>query len=626
MCYNGEHIDVWEWENRAKNVRRNEVHMSILKRAFPYYKRIYGVLAICTLFGLMQGVVSLVEPQIVTLIVDRVINPALGRKPVENSSIFSFLIQDIPAGNLWEIMGVLVGVFLLFMIAYFITFYTRWNLAHYFSIKCDNVVRLNVLKKINAFGQPLLKEYSTGDLITIVNSDANNIRELHVATIPFMVDAVFYIVVASYMLSRLHIGLMLVPLLTLAVFAVITKRFLKMCGENYSKLWGKNSELNTETQESIYGIRTIKSYAREDIRKQRFCERSEDLRDFSTSFGVRRYKYFVAFDTVDQFVMLASMAISIFLATRFQMTSGEYTAFLTYLLSICGNFVDIIFLASDMQNEKVSADRLFGLLDKKDEIGERYGEKAVSKTPHVVLSHVSAKADENELLEDISLEIPYGKKIGIMGKTGSGKSVLLRVLQAFEEISEGTITIDGVDMKEYSRNEIAKAYGYAMQNVFLFSNSIAANIAYYNPDASDEEVMACGELAGVSEFADDFPDGYQTVIGEKGFGLSGGQKQRVAIARALLKNAPITVLDDCTSALDIETESKIFKNLGEHFQERTLIMATHRAMALKDFDEIIFMEEGKIIERGTFDELMELDGRYANLYRQQIDKEVFVSE
>ncbi len=614
------------WENRAKNLRRNEVYMSILKRAFPYYKKIYGVLAICILFGLMQGVVSLVEPQIVTLIVDRVINPALGRKPVENSSIFSFLIQDIPVGNLWEIMGVLVSVFLLFMVAYFVTFYARWNLAHYFSIKCDNVVRLHVLKKINSFGQPLLKEYSTGDLITIVNSDANNIREFHVATIPFMVDAVFYIVVASYMLSRIHIGLMLVPLLTLAVFGVITRRFLKMCGENYSKLWGKNSELNTETQESIYGIRTIKSYAREDIRRQRFCERSEDLRDFSTSFGVKRYKYFVAFDTVDQFVMLASMAISIFLATRFQMTSGEYTAFLTYLLSICGNFVDIIFLASDMQNEKVSADRLFGLLDKKDEIGAKYGEKTVSKTPHVVLSHVSAKADENELLEDISLEIPYGKKIGVMGKTGSGKSVLLRVLQAFEEISDGTITIDGVDMKEYSRNEIAKAYGYAMQNVFLFSNSIAANIAYYNPEASDEEVMKCGELAQVSEFAEAFPDGYQTVIGEKGFGLSGGQKQRVAIARALLKNAPITVLDDCTSALDIETESKIFKNLDGHFQERTLIMATHRAMALKDFDEIIFLEEGKIIERGTFHELMELNGRYANLYRQQIDKEVFVSE
>ena len=143
--------------------------------------------------------------------------------------------------------------------------------------------------------------------------------------------------------------------------------------------------------------------------------------------------------------MLISMAVCIYLATRFQMTSGEYTGFLVYMVSICGNFIDIIFYQADAQEQKVSADRLFGLLDKKDETGALYGTKAVSKTPHVKLSHVSAKADENELLEDITLDIPYGKKIGIMGKTGSGKSVLLRVLQAFEEFYEGTITIDGED-------------------------------------------------------------------------------------------------------------------------------------------------------------------------------------
>ncbi len=321
-----------------------------------------------------------------------------------------------------------------------------------------------------------------------------------------------------------------------------------------------------------------------------------------------------------------SMAVSIWLATKFEMTSGEYTAFLTYLLSICGHFVDIIFYASDMQGEKVSVDRVFGLLDKKDEIQESYGTKEVSRTPHIVLEHVSAKADENELLEDISLDIPYGKKIGIMGKTGSGKSVLLRVVQAFEEIHNGSITIDGEDIKAYNRNEIARTYGYAMQNVFLFSNTIAANIAYYDPDATDEEIIACGETAQVSEFADAMPDGYHTVIGEKGFGLSGGQKQRVAIARALLKNAPVTILDDCTSALDIETESRIFQSLDKHFQGKTLLMATHRAMALKDFDEIIFMDAGKIVERGNFEELMKLNGHYADIYRQQMDKEVFVGE
>ncbi len=598
--------------------------MGILKKSYPYYKKIYGILLICILFGLTQGVIGLVEPQIVTLIVDNVINPALGAKPVENSSIFAFLIEDMPQDNLWQIMFTLTGVFLSFLLLYFVTFYIRWNMAHYFSIKCDNKIRLDVLRKINSFGTPLLKEYSTGDLITIVNSDAENIRNFHVATIPFTVDALFYIVVAAVMLSRINIWLMLLPFFTLAVFALITKKFLKLCDEMYGRLWEKNSKLNTETQESIYGIRTIKAYAREDLRAKRFSGKSRDVRDFSTNFSIRRYKYFLAFDTSDQFVMLASMALSIWLATKFEMTSGEYTAFLAYLLEICGNFIDIIFNLADARGQKVSADRLYGLLDKKDEISALYGDKKVSRTPHITLSHVSAKADGNELLDNVSLDLPYGKKVGIMGKTGSGKSVLLRVMQAFEEFESGTITIDGIDIKEYSRNEITGAYGYAMQNVFLFSNSISANIAYYRPDAPEEEVAACGEIAQVSEFADSFPDGYNTIIGEKGFGLSGGQKQRVAIARALLKNAPVTVLDDCTSALDIETESKIFRSLEKHFKGRTLVMATHRAVALKDFDEILFLENGKVAERGTFNELMELNGKYADIYKKQMDKEVFV--
>ena len=154
--------------------------MGILKKSYPYYKRIYGILALCILLGLTQGVIGLVEPQIVTLIVDNVINPALGEKPESNSSIFAFLIEDIPQENLWEMMFILVGVFLLFLLLYFVTFYIRWNIAHYFSIKCDNKVRLDVIRKINSFGMPLLKEYSTGDLITIVNSDAENVRNFQI--------------------------------------------------------------------------------------------------------------------------------------------------------------------------------------------------------------------------------------------------------------------------------------------------------------------------------------------------------------------------------------------------------------------------------------------------------------
>lgn len=598
----------------------------VYKRSFPYYGRIYPALIACVFLGLMQGVLALVEPQIIALMVDRVLNPALGMAPQNNRSIFMFLIEDIPENNLWQIMGVLSIIFGVFLVLYFITFYIRWNMAHYFSIGCDNNLRLGVLKKINGFGPGILKDYTSGDLITIVNSDAGGIREFHIATIPFIIDSLFYILVALVFLAKTSIYLTLLPILTLGIYFFITKGFLRLCNKIYDEMWNKSSAFNSETQESIYGIRTIKSYGREDVRRKSFYKKTEELRDFYSEFGKKRYRYFMFFDGADQVVMLVSMAISIALAVNFKMSSGEYTAFLTYLLAICGSFVEIIFLASDVQEQKVSADRLYGLLDKKDEVAKKYGSNIVSEKPNIDIRNLTVTADGEPLIKNINLSIPYGKKVGIMGKIGCGKSVLIRTMQAFKEYESGELLFDGVNSREYSRESIAKAFSYAMQDVFLFSNTIESNIAYYNPDAEDEQIIKCGRAAEVDEFASKFDEGYRTIIGEKGFGLSGGQKQRVAIARALLKDAPIIVLDDCTSALDIETESKIFKNLEEFFHGKSIVMATHRAKALKDFDEILYMDNGEIVERGTFDELMELDGYYAGIYKQQMDKEVFAVE
>lgn len=601
----------------------------VMKKAFPYYGKIYGVLFLCILLGLVQSVQMLVEPQIISLMVDNVMNPAFGKKAEENSSIFYFVIKDKNPEDLWGLLLTLILLLAGFMLFYFITFYIRWNIAHYFSISCDNKMRLDVMKKIHSFGPSILKEYSNGDLITIVNSDSQKIRDFHVATIPFMIDNIFYIGVALYFLSRISPALMAIPFITIAGFILITKGMLNLFDKLYDEIWKKNSELNTETQESIHGIRTIKAYGREDVRKKRFYDRSEDVRDYSTLFGIKRARYMLGFDSADQVVMLLSMAMSIYLASKFAMTSGEYSSFIMYLVYICGSFVDLIFLSTDVQGEKVSVRRMFGLLEKENPILDSYGDKKVSDKPHIQLKNVTVYADEKKekkLVDSVNLDIPYGKKVGIMGRTGCGKSVLLKVLQAFREYQEGEMLIDGVASHEYDRGQITRAYGYAMQDVFLFSHSIAANIAFYRPDASAQEVEHYGEIACVDEFARSLPDGYDTLIGEKGFGLSGGQKQRVAIARALLKDAPVTVLDDCTSALDMDTESRIFSNLSKHFKEKTLIMATHRAKALQDFDEIIFMEDGKIVERGTFEELMARNGHYAEVYREQMDKEVYVGE
>ena len=347
--------------------------------------------------------------------------------------------------------------------------------------------------------------------------------------------------------------------------------------------------------------------------------------DNQNIFAAKRFKYFFLFDLDEQVGMVISMAFCIFLCTRFKMTAGEYTSFIIYMLSIAGCLIDFIFLSGDIRDAKVSAKRVFGLLEKEDAVLASYGDKKVGATPHIELDHISIHADKEgaaDLLHDVSLDITPGRRIGLMGKTGCGKSLLLKALQAFEEVDEGKITIDGLDIHEYDRGEVTRTFGYAMQDVFLFSNTISSNIAFYDPTASEEKVRMCGRIAEVDEFAINMPDGYETLIGEKGFGLSGGQKQRVAIARALLKDAPITLLDDCTSALDVDTEAKVFNNLFEHFKDKTLLMATHRAAALKDFDEILFMEDGKVVERGTFDELLACGGKFAEIYTIQQDLEV----
>ncbi len=233
------------------------------------------------------------------------------------------------------------------------------------------------------------------------------------------------------------------------------------------------------------------------------------------------------------------------------------------------------------------------------------------------------KNEGNYALEDVSVDIPYGKKLGIMGKTGSGKTLLCKLMQGLAEADEGEIYIDGVPIHEYSRDALLKSYSYALQNVFLFSNTIASNIALYDPFADREQIERAGKLAEVDEFASRFPDGYQTTIGEKGFGLSGGQKQRISIARALFKNAAVFVFDDVTSALDLETEHAVLQNLARECAEKTTILVTHRATALKDCDEILFLEDGKITERGTFEELMSLGGNFAQIYNRQAKEMAF---
>lgn len=591
--------------------------MNILKKSFPYFKKYLWVYIICILLGLMRTMVWLLLPQVLSLIVDRVLNPLLGAPSQVNSSILAFLIDGFAPNEYYKIFGTLAAVFLICMAAGFIGFYFKWVLLHKISLPADFKMRRAALDKIHSSGSKLLKEYSSGDLITIANSDPVAVKELFCWVIPFIIESLSYIAVAVVFMVRMDALMLIVPFITGLTFSVITVFYIKRSEKVYDAMWNKRSSLNTAVQESIYGIRTIKSYAREKQRRLYFKGKHDELDGAYRDNVKMETKYDLWYQGVVAVLFFLTIAVTMYLGVTSSLTVGECVSYVTYSQAVSFRFIDISFLLGDWQRCKVSGKRLFGFLEKKDDAIEGYGQLKVSDKPNIEIKNLCVSGGENEIIKDVSLSLPYGKKVGIQGKTGSGKSVLLKALQTFLPVQSGEILIDGKNYKEYDKQEIVRAFSFGMQEVFLFSNTIESNIAFYDPYGDEKRVRECASLAEVDEFALKMKDGYDTIVGEKGFGLSGGQKQRVSIARALYKNAPVLVLDDCTSSLDMDTERKIFNNIKQSFGDKTLIIVTHRAAAIADCDEIIFMEDGAIAERGTFQQLMELGGKYAEIYERQ---------
>ena len=240
---------------------------------------------------------------------------------------------------------------------------------------------------------------------------------------------------------------------------------------------------------------------------------------------------------------------------------------------------------------------------------------------HLKVEDASLAIQGQEILKHINLDVTPGKKIGIVGGTGSGKSVLLESLIRVHDVNEGKITLNGTDIREYDLDSLRQKFSYVFQDVFLFSNTITSNIAYSEPEVERQQIQKAAEHAQAHGFITNLLDGYETIVGERGLGISGGQKQRVSIARALLRDAPILVLDDSTSALDVGTEKKLLADIKKFYPDKTLLISAHRLSSVVDCDEILFMRDGSIEERGTFEELMKLNGDFAKIYNIQKNQE-----
>lgn len=596
------------------------------KYSYPYFKKYLPVHILATLLGLFRVVILLVTPQVVALLVDHVITPLLGGTAQETASLFYFLIAEIPPTEYTRIFLILSAVLIGFAVTFFFCFYLKWNLAHYFALKSEQKMRADALEKVSKASAPLLYKYSSGDLILITTSDPSRIRHMYTDVSQTILDSSFYVVVAAVLLSKIHWLLIFLPLLGGLGCLINIMHYKKPVRKYFDDAWDSTSVITTTVEESVHGVRTVASFAREDYRRSIFDRQNKDLLDVNYG-GVRifaRRNLWTA--TIRSVVFIGEVALAVYLGLKGVITPGECTAIFVYMSTLMWQVMNMLYAVNHSQRHLVSCRRFFGFLNDKDEIAEKYGSDVPSVKPSVRFRGVGVKNGENYALLGVDLEIPYGKKLGVMGRTGSGKTLLMKLMQGLAEYDEGEILIDGKPIHSYDRNELLRVYSYAMQNVFLFSNTIAANIALYDPFASNEKIEKAGALAEVSEFAKRFPEGYQTTIGEKGFGLSGGQKQRISIARALFKNANVLIFDDVTSALDLDTERTVFKNLERECADKTLIVVTHRATALKNCDEIVFLDGGRITERGTFEELMARNGNFAEIYNRQVNELSAASE
>lgn len=462
--------------------------------------------------------------------------------------------------------------------------------------------------------------HKTGELMALATNDLNAVRELFGFGVVMFCDSLFLGILSIAFLVNISLNLALyllipLPFITLSIFFFgrITHHRFKYVQEGFAQLTDK-------TEETIAGIRVVKAYVQEEGELKNFLKKAKDLLERNIKL-VKVWGFM--FPSIE---FLASVCILIIFyfggssVLREDISLGDFIAFNGYIGLLIWPMAALGQVVNVFQRGKASLERINEVLDEIPEIRDSkdtiYKERLEGRIAFKNV-YFSYSSNESWVLEDISFEITPGKFLGITGPVGSGKTTLVSLIPRLFDINKGEILIDDIPIKKLSLNSLRKNIGFVPQDSFLFSDTIANNIRFGNLNISDEKIKELVRIVALEEDLKDFPNGLDTVVGERGVTLSGGQKQRVSLARALAIDPPILILDDALSAVDAHTEKEILANLREIRKNKALIVIAQRLSVIHEADEILVLKDGKIIERGDHEKLMRLDGFYAKLYEEQ---------
>ena len=459
---------------------------------------------------------------------------------------------------------------------------------------------------------------STGELMSRMTGDIDNIWRSISFGIGLFVENAIYFITAGAILFTLNVKLTLISLFTMPLIAYIAFKLEKRVDEAYQKLSDQGVILNTTAEENIAGVRLVKAFGREKHEICKFLRHNKKNADLSIEQARIWGTYHPMIEFLGNFTVIAVVSIGGLLVINENISIGTLVAFNGYIWMLIWPMRNLGFLTNVIAQASASSKKIFKIMDVEPAIKDP--EKPVhvdSIKGDVAFENVSFKYNDSYVLKNIDINAKKGSTIAIMGATGSGKSSIINLIGRYYDVTEGRITIDGFDVRDMQLKTIRENMAVVMQDTFLFSDTINENIRFGCENASDEDVLEAARDASVDKFVSEMEDGYETIIGERGVGLSGGQKQRVSIARALLKNARILILDDATSALDMETEYEVLKAIKRRRRDCTTFIIAHRISAVKDADEILIIDNGQIVKRGSHKELLKKQGRYYQIFSEQ---------
>lgn len=588
--------------------------MEVLQFGFKYWKRNLPGAIIIQLVSYTAIIADLMIPIFSEMFIDYVI---CDNKPA-NNGIFSFVLS----GKYGEVHSVklflsLAVMFITFLIARIILIYIKNTKNQRLGLNLERDLRVITFRKLMELDSEAISQYNTGELLTTMNFDTIMYKELFCRMIPNILDSIFVLITCTFLLSSINISLIAIPLVMMPIFIIALQNFKKAAKANYSNIRKSNSEMSLNVQENIEAVRLVRSFTNEELEKRKFDKSNEKMKNSYISQINLSAKFEVIFSSIKQISYIGTITISTILVIKGYMMVGYLVACSNYVLKIMDHISQINNTLFQMQQQFVSGQKMMNFINCESKITDGKANLKISGVPNIRVKNAYLTMEENDVLKGVSLDIPYGKKVGIVGGTGSGKSVLLESLVRIHDLTSGSIEINGNDIRDYSLKAIRSNFSYVFQEVFLFSNTIDSNIAYAEPEIEKEQVIKAAKHAQAHSFVKKLPVGYETIVGEKGMGISGGQKQRVSIARALLKDSPVLILDDSTSALDVDTEKRLLADIKKHYPNKTILISAHRMSSVIDCDEIIYMQDGMISERGTFDELMKLGGHFAKVYKIQ---------